>query len=318
MDNSLKSPKKDRLKSVLKLIIGLILLILVFQAIDIPSLIGAIVRVDIRFLILAVSMYFTQNLVLSFRLYKCLNSIGHTVTWRETFWSHLFGMLWSNVTPGRAGYVVLTYQLSKKKNIPVPESLSCLGTIESIELIVKAAAGSIGLVFLIFSTDNPTFVLLGSMGILVILFMSFTFLVLCWTDAKLLNKIVRAFPFFGEKVLELVEKFKSASQVLKSKAPFIASISLIGWLIRGLEWTFIGYACHIDLPFLVFLMLHPLLTAVRYVPLTPAGIGMFEGITLLGFSLFGVPSENAFLLSVFDRVDNIVIDIVAIKEMRKL
>lgn len=318
MGNSSRSFNNDRLKSALKVILGLILLILVFQAIDIPSLVGVILRIDIRFLILAVFMYFIQNLVLSFRLYKCLNFIGRTITWTETFWSHLFGMLWSNVTPGRAGYVVLTYQLSKRKGIPVPESLSCLGTIESIELIVKASAGALGLVFIIYSMNNPTFVFLGSMGILVILFMSLTFLLLCWTDVKLLNRLLRALPFFGKKLLDLVGKFKSASQVLKSKALFIASISLIGWLIRGFEWTFIGYACQINLPFLAFLMLHPLLTAVRYVPLTPAGLGMFEGITLLGFSLFGVLPENAFLLSLFDRVDNVVIDIAAIKEMKKL
>jgi hypothetical protein len=227
-------------------------------------------------------------------------------------------MLWSNVTPGRAGYVVLTYQLSKRKGIPVPESLSCLGTIESIELIVKAAAGSIGLVFLIYYTNNPTFVLPGLMGILIILFMSSAFLVLCWADVKPLSRMVRGFPLVGKKVLDLVEKFRSASQVLKSKAFFIASISLIGWLIRGFEWTFIGYACQINLPFLVFLMLHPLLTAVRYVPLTPAGLGMFEGIAVLGFSLLGVLPENAFLLSLLDRVNNMVIDIAAIKDMKKL
>ena len=307
-----------RLRSVLKVVVGLALIVLVFQAIDVPRLASLIVQIDIRFLLLAVLMYFIQNLVLSFRLFRCLNSIGHSISWTDTFWSHLFGMLWGHVTPGQAGYAVLTYHLSKKKGIPVTESLSCLGTIEAIELVFKAATGSIGLLFFVYYISDPTFIFLAFAGILIILFMSVTFLVLCWTDVEILNRMVGAFPFFGKKILDLIGKFRSASQVLKSKAPFIAVISLVGWLLRGVEWSFLGYACQINLSYVVFLMLHPLLTAVRYVPLTPAGLGMFEGVTILGFSFFGVSPENALLFSLFDRVDNAPIDLLAIKEMKRL
>ena len=76
--------------------------------------------------------------------------------------------------------------------------------------------------------------------------------------------------------------------------------------------------CGINLSYLTFFFLHPLLTVIRYVPLTPAGIGIFEGATILGFSLFGVPAENALLLSFFDRIDNVIVDLFAVKEVKDL
>jgi len=310
--------KKDRFGSILKGIIGFVLIVLILQTINVPRLIKTLTEVDVKFLILAILAYIIQNLILSFRLFKCINFIGYRISWAEIFWLHLFGMLWSDVTPGQAGYLILVYPLSKSKKIPVSESLSCLGTITSLELIVKAATGAISLAFLITQISDPAFIFLGLMGIIAILIMSFIFLMLCWADIKILSRIVKRFPLFGMKLLDLTEKFKSASQALKRKAYFIIYISLIGWLLRGFEWTFLGYACEIPLSFIIFLMLHPLLTAVRFVPLTPAGLGMFEGITILGFSLFGVPAENAFLFSLFDRVDNIVVDIFAVKEFKRM
>ncbi|MCW1296190.1 MAG: flippase-like domain-containing protein [Candidatus Parvarchaeota archaeon] len=313
-----KKEEGNKLGTFLRILLGLILLAIVLASIDLKALAQAILRIRIEFLALAVLAYFFLDLILSYRLFRCLNVIGYKISWKDTFWTHLFGMLLSNVTPGRAGYIGLIYLLNKKKKVPVTKSLSCIGTIESIELIVKAIQALFGLAFIIYVTKNETLTQFGLIGIAIILFMSCTFLLLCWKEIRILNKIVENFPFFGKKVMQLIKEFKGASKTLKSKALFIASFSILGWIARGIEWTFIGYACNINLPFYVFFLLHPILTAIRYVPLTPAGIGMFEGITILGFTIFNVPMENALLLSFFDRIDNVIIDLFAIKEMKHL
>lgn len=303
---------------LLQAIFGIFFLYLVFQIIDFERLTRIIWKIEIHFLLLAMFVYFCLDLLLSYRLWKCLSTIGHKISWRETFWVHLFGMLLSNVTPGRAGYVGLTYLLKKKKKVPIHHGLSTIGTIEAIELIVKASTACLGLSLIVYFTRTQVLVLLGLIGIAVILAMSCIFLFLCWKEVESLNRLVEKVPFFGKRVMVLIKGFKSTSVALKSKSSFIASFSILGWLIRGIEWTFIGLACGINLPFIIFLLLHPILTAIRYLPLTPAGIGMFEGITLLGFSVFGIPLENALLLSFFDRIDNVVVDLIAIKEFKYL
>jgi len=227
-------------------------------------------------------------------------------------------MLLSNVTPGRAGYIGLSYLLYRKRKVPVSESISCLGTIEAIELIVKAGLAAASLAFITSISGNQLLLQFGILGIIAILFMSCIFLLLCWREFEKLNKVVRSIPFVGKRVMELIVNFKGASRKLKRKTKFIAMLSILGWIIRGTEWTFIGWACNINLPFYFFFMLHPLLTSVRYIPITPAGLGIFEGITLLGFSIFGVSEEKALLLSFFDRIDNMLVDWIAIKEIKYL
>ncbi len=313
------STKRSKVfSSFLKLVLGVILLVLILLMVDIPTLVDAILRIDPKFLALSVCTYLILNLVLSFRLYRSLKALGYGLSFGETFWAHLFGMLWSNVTPGRVGYVASTQVLHKKSGVPVLGSLSCIGVIESLELIVKAVGALSGLALVIVAAASPLVAQLGVIGIVIALFMSVTYLILCWTDSKTMNRLVERFPVYGKKLMELVKEFKSASKALKARSTFIIGISVVGWLLRGVEWTFIGYACGFSLPFSTYLALHPLLTTVRFVPVTVAGLGMFEGITILGLSFFGVSPETALVFSLLDRVDNVIVDIFATKEIKKI
>lgn len=312
------SRRRFSISNVLKLLLGVVILSLVVASLDLKSLLAAISQVKMEFLAVAILAYVCLDLVLSYRLFKCLNTIGHRITWRETFWVHLFGMLLSNVTPGRVGYVGLSYLLYKRRKLPISESISCLGTIEAIELMVKAGLAAAGLAFITMISGNQLLFQFGLLGIIAIFFMSSIFLTLCWKEFEILDRIVRSTPFVGRELMQLIISFRGASRKLRKEIKFIAAFSILGWIVRGVEWSFIGWACNINLPFYFFFLLHPLLTSIRYLPITPAGLGIFEGITLLGFSIFGVPRENALLLSLFDRIDNMLVDWIALKEMRHL
>jgi len=306
------------IKDLLKLLLGVLLLVYIIYSVGISDILNALLKVRLHFLLLAIFFYFLLDLGLSYRVYLCLRWLGHDIPWKEVFWSHLFGMFLSNFTPGRAGYIGITYNLRNKAKIPISESMSVIGIVQSIDFVVKGFAALLGLSFVLVVVGGGKIVTLGLLGIGVVFFLSISFLVLMWKDVPFAIKLVKKLPLVGEMMGGFLEDMKGPSRRLKNKAPIFAGFSFLFWLMRGLEWTSIGYACNIPLPFIVFWLLHPLLTSIRYVPLTPAGIGMFEGITLIGFSLFGVPLENAFLLSLFDRLDNILVDFLAIKEFRYL
>jgi uncharacterized membrane protein YbhN (UPF0104 family) len=71
------------------------------------------------------------------------------------------------------------------------------------------------------------------------------------------------------------------------------------WIIKGFEWYFLGYALGItQIPWIAYFLIHPLVTALAFVPITPAGIGVQEfGIIgifgLLAAALPGVPTTAA-------------------------
>ena len=98
----------------LKIIIGLILIIyIIWGVVEPEKLLDAFVNLDILFLGLGIIAYFVLDLVWAMRLYLSIKWIGLKLSFRESFWTHLFGMFWSNITPGRAGYVSIIYSLNE-------------------------------------------------------------------------------------------------------------------------------------------------------------------------------------------------------------
>jgi glycosyltransferase 2 family protein len=76
-------------------------------------------------------------------------------------------------------------------------------------------------------------------------------------------------------------------------------LTLACWILKGFEWYFLGYALGItQIPWIAYFLIHPLVTALGFVPITPAGIGVQEfGIIgifgLLAAALPGTPASAA-------------------------
>jgi uncharacterized membrane protein YbhN (UPF0104 family) len=67
---------------------------------------------------------------------------------------------------------------------------------------------------------------------------------------------------------------------------------MICWVLKGLEWYFLGLALGItQIPLIGYFLIHPLVTALGFVPITPAGAGVQEfGIVGIFTLLFTNPS----------------------------
>ena len=77
-----------------------------------------------------------------------------------------------------------------------------------------------------------------------------------------------------------LEEYKESSSSTSKAIPEILALTSACWIIKGFEWWFLGYALGISqlTPWwwLAFFLIHPLVTALAFVPITPAGIGVQE------------------------------------------
>jgi uncharacterized protein (TIRG00374 family) len=304
--------------NAIKVLIAIALLYFIFVEINIQRLIESVYQINIPWLLLAIFMYFILSIFLAYRFYKGLHFLKTKISYIKVYLSNMFGMLCSDVTPGRFGYAAVVYDLHKREKLKMAPGLAVLGVIGATDMLAKGIYALAGLLFLVFVVSSSVFVQAALLSSAFIIFVGCAFLVICWFDFKHLDSFIKKTPFIGKWLFDFIEHFRNAGKRLKSKFLFFIALTFIMWFIRGAEWYFLGRATGVNLPFLTLFMLHPLLTAVRYVPLTPAGIGLFEGIVIVGFSIFGVPAENALLFSFFDRIDNIVIDVVGIYGFRRL
>ncbi len=74
-----------------------------------------------------------------------------------------------------------------------------------------------------------------------------------------------------------LEEYKESAHSTRSRHPRNIPLTMVCWVLKGLEWYFLGLALGLtDLPFYGYFLIHPLVTALAFVPITPAGAGVQE------------------------------------------
>ena len=107
---------------------------------------------------------------------------------------------------------------------------------------------------------------------------------------------------------------------MKTRAmiPEIMFISTLSWIMKGFEWYFLGLALGItNIGYLGFFLLHPLITAFGFVPLTPSGIGFQEGAIVGIFLLLGVDVRLALAFAILSRSLLIIEDLIGVPQIAR-
>ena len=84
-----------------------------------------VLTLKIDFLLLAFLMYFGINVLFAVRLRRVLAKNGVKTSFGKTLLAQYAGMLTSDVTPGRSGYILNTSLLKRSKCARIQRSLKC-------------------------------------------------------------------------------------------------------------------------------------------------------------------------------------------------
>jgi uncharacterized protein (TIRG00374 family) len=231
-------------------------------------------------------------------------------------------MLSSDVTPGRAGYLLTPLYLTNQ-NIDPAKSLPCILGIQSIEFLVKVIGGAAAIAFLLSRAPLPRQILvLAAIGIGLMMLGAFALAALIWSPRLgALFKRIAASKYlvrFTGRFVSKLEEFGEHAMKTRSSIPLIAVITLLSWILKGFEWYFLGLSIGItNVGWLGFFLLHPLLTAFGFVPLTPSGIGFQEGAIVGFFLLIGVDIRLALAFAILSRGILIIEDLVGVPQIAR-
>ena len=278
--------------------------------IGIGSLYEALLTIKVEYLALAFIMYFGINIFFTVRLRKVLSKGGVKTSFGKTLLAQYAGMLTSDVTPGRSGYILTPVYL-RDQNVPASKGLSSILGIQTIEFLVKVVGGIGAAVFLIYMVpvDNwPTATILGvnvaffviGLGIALMLTGALLLAAFSWSERaiSIFDRIAnsRFLKRFTGGIIGKLEEYKDSSHQTRSAIPEIFGLTMVCWFLKGFEWYFLGAALGITLnsnfaiAWLGFFLIHPLVTALAFVPITPAGAGVQEfGIIGILTLLFAAP-----------------------------
>jgi uncharacterized membrane protein YbhN (UPF0104 family) len=112
------------------------------------TFVGVLSNIKVEFLLLAFGCYLGINVLFTVRLRRVLAREGVKTSFGKTLLAQYAGMLTSDVTPARSGYILTPVYL-RDQGVPAPVSLSAILGIQSVEFLIKVLGGVLALFFLV-------------------------------------------------------------------------------------------------------------------------------------------------------------------------
>jgi uncharacterized protein (TIRG00374 family) len=306
-----------KLRIFIQIIIGISIITFILNKLDLEEVMAVLGKTDLTYFILACISYLLLNLVLAFRLLYLLKKIGHIIKYINVFLSHMGGMIVGDITPGRSGYFLTPPILKKTSGIPITESMACIFAPQGIEFILKVGGAAAALIYISsFSNVSRNFIISAMIGAILLLVVGIFMLLLSWHEEKVSSRLLSKVPFLNNFAVNL-SFFKDRSILIKNSLDKILILYMIGWFFATLQWYFLAKAIGIDISFFAIFLLHPLITILMFVPISPAGLGLMEGGVILVFSFFGISSVAAMAFSVLVRINILFVDLIGLKTVMK-
>jgi uncharacterized protein (TIRG00374 family) len=297
---------------IIQAAIAIIIILLLLGSIDYIQASRIFLHLDWFFLILAGLCYFLNNVIMSVRLKKILGYLGNKIRFRIAFLSHMSGMLLSDFTPGRSGYLYVAFALNRK-GVPLPKGIAAITSTYIYDLLFKISLAIVAVYYFYASiTGLPVVYILYLIVILLLLIVAGYFLIMY--PGQVLQNFCQQNTYL-KYILDLGEQSRSIQRM----APYILSISCIGWVLRGLEWYFAARAIgEMAISVADALFLNPLLTILSLIPITPAGLGIQEAGIVGILILLGVSPAAAAAFAFLTRFLEIIIDLIGLKSFFSL
>ena len=280
----------------------------------------------INYLYLALSAFFLVLMyaVMSARLNLILRELGVKLKFMDIFRMHVVGMLLSDFTPARTGYLMVAYGLTKKHGVPEEKSTVAVLGPQIYDFMAKVILGTIALTYLLnvyLKMEHSEILFLGAVAMVA---MTAVMVLLLFS-----KRFIRFFSFarhipFADRILSLFEKAQQNSHVILHQFPKLFVLLLLSWTTKGISWFFVAKSLGItlDTPFpevFAYFFLQPLLTIFEFIPSpTLAGLGLSEGGGVLVFGVLGVGAAKAASFVFLARVKTIIVNLPSLKDALSL
>ncbi|MDD5614568.1 MAG: lysylphosphatidylglycerol synthase transmembrane domain-containing protein [Candidatus Methanoperedens sp.] len=298
---------------IVQTIIGIAIIIFILNKLDLGEVFSTLNRTKPQFFLLACISYVLLNVVLTSRLRYLLTRIGYRFKFNDVFFSHMGGMMVGDITPGRSGYFLTPSLLKKKVGSKVTDGMACIFAPQGIEFILKVGGAAAAIIYIsTFPGISNDLLISASIGAAILLVAGIIMLIIAFRDEKITSKFLRKVPILKNYVANL-SSFKERNLGIKENMNAILLFTMIGWVFAALHWYFLGKALGLELSYFDFFLLHPLLTILMFVPISPAGFGLLEGGAILVFSLFTISAEPAMAFILLMRASILLVDLLGLK-----
>jgi uncharacterized membrane protein YbhN (UPF0104 family) len=271
-------------------------LLWLLQLANIADTFAVILQVNIFYIVGAAICFICSSTLVALALYVPLRETNPTASIRRVILASFGGQLLSDVTPARSGYFITPIFVNRLAGIPVEQGMTGVLATGSVNAFLKALICAIGLGYFISFLPLPGAVVNSLIvGIAVLLAGGTVLLLLMWE--RRMSKLVVKFeklPLIGDKLHSFTEMFanvqKEGRKVRRSLL-VLALLIFFSLIVNAFALYLISMGLNLgSLSLLDFFLMASFASALTYVPITIAGLGVQEtGYVLLLSLLLGLP-----------------------------
>jgi uncharacterized protein (TIRG00374 family) len=209
--------------------------------------------------------------------------------------------------------------------VPTSKTLSTILGIQTIEFLAKVIGGIGAVIFLIETIQLETWQFsIAALGIGLMLTGACLMAALTWSKRaiSIFTRIAnsRLLSRFTGGLIGKIEDYKESASKTRKAIPEIILLTMGCWILKGFEWYFLGLSLGItQIPWLGYFLLHPLVTALAFVPITPAGAGVqeFGIVAIFGLLLNTAMAGPIGAFALLSRVLLIIEDLIGVPQIAK-
>ena len=283
--------KLARIRIIIQLVVGVAILLWLLQLANSSNVFASILQVNPLNLIAAASFFIIASTFVALALYAPLKHSNPAASVRKVVIASFAGQLLSDVTPVRTGYFLTPIFLNELANIPVDQGMTGVLATGGVNSLVKVLICIIGVgyfaSFLQLTTEIFNALLVGTLVLLV----AGTFLLLLMWEKRFSKLVERSqgIPLVGKRLHKFTEMFNNVQEEgrkVKRSLIIVAVLILLSVLGNATALYFIFNGLwHSSLSLIDFFFMASLASALTYVPVTIAGLGVQEAGYVILLSL---------------------------------
>lgn len=315
----MQKPIVPRLPEIL---VSVLLIAAILWLVDVNKIIAIFSKASIPLFLAATLVYFSASFIMSYRIKFVLRAMKEEIPYGKAFMGNAAGLLASDFTPARAGYFITPFILNLNAGTPVDKGMMAIVGPQIAEFFLKAlgAAAAIFLLFYSFPALAQSSLLLWAGVAIMLLFCAVMYGALFVPAFVKQLRRLSFIPYvtFGCDFLQNLQEHRHKVMPIFLE---IFAISVTVFLLKGFEWWLYGMALGVTFnvavnPYLVFLVLQPLLSLFQFVPIpSVAGIGLSEGSAVASMALLGVSPELAVAYIFLTRIGTMLGNLVGAFEL---
>lgn len=285
---------KLKLFDILKIIVGVGVLLYLVNKIGLENINEAFLKFNILYLLPYVTVHITSFFTAAINI-KFLSDRIKVINFRKIFRYNIISWSFGQFVPAKLGEFSIIYYF-RKEGMKFGEAAAIAVMDKAITTVAVAFIAVIGLT-VYFKFFTPAFVVIY---LVLVLFGILFFDKLALMAKKHLLK--GFFSKFSEFIVVVEGYIKNQRAILIGNA----ALTFVKWMIMsiGSYYLFLGFGHEVG--FINILLINSIGTIVALIPISLAGLGVRESVTVYLFTTLGVPAEIALSVALIQLIINYI------------